>query len=301
MSTALPPAAFTGLVAYPLTPLTHPALPDLDLLGKIVDRAVHHGVDGVAVLASSGSGTSFSAAERRAVILSAVEAAAGRVPVYVAVAASTTDGATRNARQAEQAGADGILLTPFSYIPLVDAEVVALTETVASASDLPLCFYNRPLQSGYDVTAEVLAHLAATTTLTAVKDPAALPDRPGGRVAELRTAGIQVGLSGDVALLSPAEPADAWHSGIAALLPREYVAIRAARVTETAGPEAEASRRWLLDIARTLATLRPVSGLHALAGLLGMPTAPPRGPMLPVPAEGLQALRAVVERRPALP
>jgi 4-hydroxy-tetrahydrodipicolinate synthase len=41
-----------------------------------------------------------------------------------------------------------------------------------------------------------------------------------------------------------------------------------------------------------------VAGLHALATLLGVRTGPPRGPWLPVPPDGVERLREVVERRP---
>lgn len=301
---------FTGLLAYPITPLTPDDAPDLRALARLVAGAVAAGVDGVVVLASSGAGTSFSADERAAVVRAATEAADGAVPVHAAVTAPTTREVVAAARAAEGIGAAGLVLAPFAYLPLADAEVVALFEAVADASALPVCFYNRPLFNGYDLGPDVLAGLAATTTVAAVKDPASLPGRPDGRVDELRRAAdVVVGLSGDVPLLAGAPPADAWHSGLAALAPREYVAARRARVAGDglgdggdgfAGGFGDGgdARLWLLDLARTLAATRPVSGMHALAGLLGIPTAPPRGPSLPAPPADVEALRSVVARRP---
>lgn len=300
---------FRGLVPYPLTPLTPDDVPDLAALARLVRGAGSAGADAVTVLATSGAGVTFDAVERDAVVRAAVEAAAhapgGPLAVHVAVSAPSTRDVVRHARAARAGGADGIVLTPFAYVPLVDDEVVALFRAAADAADLPVCFYNKPLQTGYDLSADVLTRLAQTARVVAVKDPAVLPARPAGRVAELRDAarglGLDVGLSGDVPLLEGAPAADAWHSGLAALAPAEYATVRRERVDGAPTAAGEATRRWLLDVARALAAARPVSGLHALANALGEPTAPPRGPSLPATAEQHAALRALVARRPGGP
>lgn len=219
--------AFRGLLAYPITPLTDDDAPDLDALGRLVRDAAGAGVDGVVVLASSGAGVTFDPDERDAVVRAAVAAGSTgptAVPVHVAVSGASTREVLARSRAARDAGADGLVLAPFSYLPLDEAEVVALFEAVAADVDLPVCFYNRSVQTAYDLTPGALAHLARTTNVVAVKDAASTPARPGGRVAELRAAtdglGVSVGLSGDVPLVRGAEPADAWHTGLAAPAPR---------------------------------------------------------------------------------
>ncbi|MFC8923928.1 dihydrodipicolinate synthase family protein [Cellulosimicrobium sp. NPDC057127] len=298
--------SFRGLLAYPITPLTPDGAPDLGALATLVRSAGAAGVDAVTVLATSGAGVTFAPEERDAVVRAAVEAAAtsptGPMPVNVAVSSVSTEAVVRAARAARGAGAAGLVLAPFSYLPLDDAEVVALFAAVADAVDLPVCFYNKPLQTGYDVSPDVLARLAEATRVTAVKDPASLPARPDGRAEELRAAlhglSVDVGLSGDVALLDGAPAADAWHSGLAALAPEEYVTVRRERSTGARTRGGEQARRWLLDVARELAAARPVSGLHALATSLGTPTAPPRGPSLPATPDVAASMRALVARRP---
>lgn len=111
-----------------------------------------------------------------------------------------------------------------------------------------------------------------------------------------------MGLSGDVALLSGAEPADAWHTGLAALAPVEYVAVRRARVRpggpSGVGQRGEAQRAWLLELAHALTSTRPLAALHVLAGLLGAPTAPPRDALVPPDPAAVMRLEEVVARRP---
>ncbi|MHA7134687.1 dihydrodipicolinate synthase family protein [Oerskovia turbata] len=302
---------FTGLLAYPITPLDAAGPPALDTLSRLVRDAARAEVDGVVVLASSGAGTSFSPEERAAVVAAAVAATGDgaptaelRVPVHVAVAAQSTDQVLRNAVAAQTAGADGLVLAPFAYVPLVDDEVVALFEAVAAETDLPLCFYNRPDQSGYDVTPEVVGHLAGSARLRGLKEPAGRAEA-GARLDAIRAvvgAGpFALGLSGDLALTERAftnlPASDAWHTGVAALVPAEYVAVRRAHLDQRP-LDAVMGRSWLLALVRELALLRPVAGLHALAALLGTPTAAPRGPVLGTPPDRLAGLRAVLARRP---
>lgn len=299
--------SFRGLLAYLITPLTADDVPDLDALAGLVQEAARAGIDGVVVLASSGAGVTFDAAERAAVVRAAVEAGSTAgptsLPVHVAVSAASTREVVAHARAAHDGGAAGLVLAPFSYLPLVEDEVVGVFEAVAKAVDLPVCYYNRSVQTAYDLTPGALARLARTTTVTAVKDPASLPSRPTGRVAALRTAtvglDVSVGLSGDPAFVTGAEAADAWHTGLAGLVPAEYVALRRARVGALDLDPGVAT--WLRDLAEVLAGLRPVSGFHALATLLGVPTAPPRGPSLPVDDAGRRLLAALVARRPTQP
>lgn len=48
------------------------------------------------------------------------------------------------ARDAAEAGADGLLLAPVSYQKLTEEEVYQHFEAVATAGGLPLCIYNNP-------------------------------------------------------------------------------------------------------------------------------------------------------------
>lgn len=126
----------TGLVAYPITPLKADGTPHLDSVEQLAARAVAAGVDGITVLATSGAGVSFEPAERRAVVTAAVSAASGQVPVYAGISAASAHRVLRNAIDAVEAGADGLVLAPFSYLPLTELEVRALFAAVHQAVSL---------------------------------------------------------------------------------------------------------------------------------------------------------------------
>lgn len=293
----MPP--FTGLIAYPITPLTDDGGLDLGALARLVEGCVAAGVAGVAVLASSGAGVTFNRRERQAVAAAAVAAADG-TPVYAAVSAAGTREVLDLARDAEQEGAAGLVLAPFSYLPLSDTEVRALFERLSYATELPLCFYNKPLQTQYDVSPETLAHLAAHTRVVAVKD-SLRRDNMALRMRGVREAvgpDFALGLSSDVHLLGGLDglggpdglpAADAWHTGLAALLPREYVAVWQAAQR---GLPAAGGQMRLLQLAQAVAaTPHGIGALHAVARELGVSTAMPRGPFGAAGAQDVERLR----------
>ncbi|MBB5643370.1 dihydrodipicolinate synthase family protein [Cryobacterium roopkundense] len=294
------PILFRGLIAYPITPLTgSEKLVDHNVLARLVARNAAAGVDGVTVLASSGAGASFDREERRAIVQTAV-AAAGDMPVYVAVSSPSTRDVLAFAQDAAGLGAQGLVVTPFSYLPLDDDEVVALLQALSDETPLPICFYNKPVQTQYDLPPAVLTRLMAETNLVAVKEPATRAGRPASRLAELRAAGgpgLSLGVSGDVQILTDLPPTDAWHTGLAALRPDQYVAVwRAARTNTTDAAEHDAEARTeLLTLAQALAgSARSMGALHALATLCGIDTEPPRAPQLRAMDRDLAALHTAL-------
>jgi len=291
---------FRGLIAYPITPVAGPEKQaDHGVLSRLVAHLASAGVEGITVLASSGSGASFDREERRAIVQTAV-AAAGDVPVYVAVSAPSTRSVLEFAQDAAGLGARGIVVTPFAYLPLDDDEVVALVQALSDETPLPICFYNKPAQTQYDLPAAVLKRLVAETNLVAIKEPATRLGRPASRLAELRAAGgpgLSLGVSGDVQMLTDLPLMDAWHTGLAAIRPADYAAVwQAARGGSTdALTQVAPARAALLTLAQALATRsRGMGSLHALAALCGIATDAPRLPQLPATDGDLAALRAAL-------
>jgi 4-hydroxy-tetrahydrodipicolinate synthase len=267
---------FTGLIAYPITPTTIDGELNLASMAQLVTEAATAGVGGITVLASSGAGVTFDRSERRRVLETAIKAAAGSgVPVYTAITAVSTREVTALAADAERAGAAGVLVAPFGYYPLSDPEVRTLFKAVGDSTSLPICFYNKPAQLQYDVTPDTLLELARGMNLRGVKESTARAD-VAGRVGQIRSVvgpDVAIGLSGDLALLRDLPVADAWHTGLAALMPSEYASVW--RERDATKPEHE----MVSAVAAELSQIpRWVGALHALSALRGVATAAPRGP-----------------------
>ena len=133
---------FTGLSAFPLTPLADDAIDEPAFI-RLIERLAEAKVDSITALGSTGSYAYLSGEERSRVAHLAVEHAGG-TPVFIGVGALRTSHVLANAEKAEQAGASGLLLAPMTYQPLTDDDVFELFRTVTANSSLPVIVYDNP-------------------------------------------------------------------------------------------------------------------------------------------------------------
>ena len=264
-----------------------------------IERLIDEGVHGIVATGTMGEASTLSPEERRTVVSIAVTAAAGRVPVYVGVSATTPGQATSYARDAEDAGADGVMVLPPLLYRGDTQELVEFFSSVAETTQLPMMVYNNPPASGSDMEPEVLAEIARQVpSVRAFKECSG----DARRIAELvdLCPGLDVLVGGDDwALEGLCAGAAGWVSGVAVVLPRQCV-----RLWDlcSAGDLAAARTLYseLLPLARTDMTPKLVQYFKAALdelGLAGGPCRPPRLPLQPAELEGLRA--AVSSAAPA--
>src|SRR3954452_15902557 len=116
---------FTGLSAFPLTPLDAGGAIDAPAFERLVGRLAAAGVDSIGALGSTGNYAYLTREERSRVARLAVDAAAG-TPVMVSVGATRTRHVLELVEDAQAAGAAALLLAPVSYRPLRANEVFDL-------------------------------------------------------------------------------------------------------------------------------------------------------------------------------
>lgn len=280
--------AFTGLSAFPITPVSPEGEVDTASLSRTLDQLIRAGVDSLGVLGSTGSYMYLSADERARTLHAACEVTAGRVPLLAGVGALSTREAVAHARHARKAGASAGLLAMVSYTPLTEDEIVEHTRRVSEDSGLPLCIYDNPGTTRVTISDDLLARLAELPGVIAVKNPAADPADVTRRLSTQRRrlpARISIGFSADWhcagALL---QGADTWYSVLAGTLPGPCVALaKAARqgdVRETTRLQLALEPVWALF--RRASSFRVV---HEMARQLGQTNYPPPAPILPVSEE----------------
>jgi 4-hydroxy-tetrahydrodipicolinate synthase len=273
-------AVFTGLSAFPLTPMTERAI-DEPAFAELVSRLHRAGVDSIGALGSTGSYAYLSRDQRQRVTELAVQAAEG-TPVLIGIGALRTADVLRHAEDAQNAGASAVLLAPVSYQPLTDDEVYRLYADVTAELSVPLCVYDNPGTTRFTFSDELHGRIAALPRIGSVKIPATPPDPHAAheRVQNLRRlipAHVTIGVSGDAAgaggLLAGC---DAWYSVLGGLWPQLCLAItRAAQVSDAA----EACRLsdqlapvWALF--GRYGSLRVVAAIAENMGLVGSPNLP---------------------------
>ena len=298
---------FHGLSAFPITPADEHGRVDTDALSALLQRLQGAGVDSVGLLGSTGTYAYLSRAERRRAVEAAARCLGGRTPIIVGVGALRTDDASNLARDAEAAGANGLLLAPVSYTPLTNDEVFQHFASVARATRLPICIYNNPSTTHFTFSPDLLKRIASITNVVAVKNPAPGPSEVASEINLLRSKlppEFAIGYSADwnspAALLAGA---DAWYSVVGGLLPEPTLKLtRAAQRRDEAEVErinCQFAQLWTLF--KELSSLRV---MYAAANALGLCHAQPPRPILPLSAEGerrvMAALSALEERSDAL-
>ncbi|WP_353179371.1 dihydrodipicolinate synthase family protein [Salinisphaera sp. T5B8] len=228
---------FTGLSAFPLSPLGSDGIDEPAFI-RLMARLVSAEVDSICALGSTGNYAYLHADQRARITRLAVEHA-HNIPVIIGVGALTTDEVLFYVEDAQNAGAEGLLLPPMSYQPLQDAEVFTLYETVAHATDIPLCVYDNPTTTRFEFSDTLHAEIARLPHIGSIKIPG-VPDDPAESVARVKRLKaripnhVTVGVSGDAfAARGLNAGCDAWYSVIGGLFPEPSLAItRAAQAGE---------------------------------------------------------------------
>ena len=280
---------FSGLSAFPLTPLRDDAVDERAFVG-LIDRLRKAGVDSITALGSTGSYPYLDRAERARVARLAVEHAAG-TPVFVGVGDLRTSRILQHIDDAESAGASGLLLAAMSYQRLTDDDVFELFRTATEHTELPVILYDNPGTTHFTFTTELYGRIAALPGVAAVKIPS-VPADPGAareRVASVRGAipvGVAIGVSGDASAANGLNAGcDAWNSVIAGTLPEPALEItraaRAGRPDDAVAASERLAPLWAL-FAEFGGGLRVVAAIAELLGLVGERC-------LPLPIRGLTA------------
>jgi len=272
---------FRGFSAFPISPSDVSGVVDETALSGILEKLAITGVDSVGLLGSTGTYVYLTRAERRRAVEIAVKVLKGSIPLMVGVGALRTDDTIALTRDAENAGADAILLAPVSYIPLTQEEVYQHFLSVSAATTLPVCVYNNPAATHFIFSDDLLARLAHVPNICAVKMPspekADVPaelDRLRPRVPE----DFRIGYSWDRRSADAvAAGGDAWYSGMGGVLPEQTLKLcRAAQARDIAEVERINSVfEPLWDLCTSLGTVRVIYAIANLKGLYpGQPPLP---------------------------
>ncbi|KAB2704527.1 MULTISPECIES: dihydrodipicolinate synthase family protein [Brucella] len=289
---------FKGLSAFPLTPNDTDGKLIEDTLCVFLERIHEAGADSIGLLGSTGGYAFLTREQRLHTINTAVRFIGGRTPIIVGVGALRTDDAQALARDAADAGADGLLLAPVSYTPLTQDEVFQHFKTVAETTDLPLCIYNNPGTTKFIFNDELIARLASVKNISAIKMPLPANGDYEGAMSKLRAEtppSFAIGYSGDWgaadALLAGA---DAWYSVVAGLLPDPALALtRAAQSgNNTEAERINAAFTPLWDLFKTHSSFRV---MYVIADLLGLAKIEPPRPILPLGTEAYGQVEAALE------
>src|SRR5881397_224815 len=137
-------APFGRALCAMITPFTQVGALDLDRAQRLADHLVSRGCDGLVLSGTTGESPTTTDAEKAALVEAVRDAVGGRASVVAGVGTFDTRHTVELAREAEKAGADGVLVvSPYYSRPPQDA-LEEHFRTVADASGLPVVLYDIP-------------------------------------------------------------------------------------------------------------------------------------------------------------
>lgn len=156
-----------------LPAITTPFTPDLDLdlpgLGKLLEWLHAEGMHGLVLTGTTGEWTSLSRDERTTLFRAAGAQMGGKLPLIAGCGSLTALESIHFAQAAQDAGLDGILLTPPPYVRPNADEIFDFYTTVAAECPVPICVYNWPPGTGIDMPLTLLERLAGIDNVVAIK------------------------------------------------------------------------------------------------------------------------------------
>ncbi|MEB3966318.1 4-hydroxy-tetrahydrodipicolinate synthase [Streptomyces kunmingensis] len=153
-----------------VTPFTEGGALDLEAAQKLADRLVTEGCDGLVLSGTTGESSTTTDAEKADLVRAVREAAGGRAAVLTGVGTADTRHTLDLARQARQAGADGLLAAPPYYSRPPQDAVEEHLRALADATDLPVMLYDIPGRTGTRIEPDTMLRLAEHPRIVAVKD-----------------------------------------------------------------------------------------------------------------------------------
>lgn len=153
-------ATFRGSYSVTVTPFTQDRRSiDVDAVKDFMEWQVGSGVPGVIVLGTTGEFLTVSDDERALLIETVVAQVAGRAHVLVGAMNAHTPTAVRHSKQAQELGADGLMILPPYYYTPTDDEIWRYYKAISEAVELPIMLYNNPVTSNVDMSAALVARL----------------------------------------------------------------------------------------------------------------------------------------------
>lgn len=172
---------FTGSGVAIVTPFTKETV-DLPTLGKLLDFQMKNGTDAIIVCGTTGEASTMSYRERMRTIEFCVDHVDGRLPVIAGTGSNSTENALALSRDAERAGADGLLLVTPYYNKASQAGLIRHFQVIADGVDVPLILYDVPSAPASPSRRRRMRSLPSTPTSTASRRRGAISPtfrRPG--------------------------------------------------------------------------------------------------------------------------
>ena len=262
------------------------------VLRRFVEWQIKNGVHGLVPVASTGEFLSLSDEERHRVAEVVVDQADKRVPVLIGTGAENTWDVIRYSREAQDLGADGVLVIPPFYSTPTEDELFQHYKSIGEAISIPIMLYNNPATSNVDMLPPLVARLSEIDNVSYIKEST----MDATRVRDiLRLSDGRMSVFGGImGYESFVNGAVGWTAVGCNLMPREFSDMYRLSVEQRDLAAASDLYDRIKPVIDLVGQDRYVSATKKALALMGLPVGPPRPPRLPASDDTLAWTERVV-------
>lgn len=164
-------AIFKGAGVAIVTPMFEDGSVNYDKLKEILEEQIASETDAIIICGTTGESATMSEKEHSEVIKFAVDTVAKRIPVIAGTGSNCTQTAIELSKQAEEDGADALLLVTPYYNKATQNGLIAHYKAIAESVSLPIILYNVPSRTGCNILPETAAYLGKNVeNIVAIKE-----------------------------------------------------------------------------------------------------------------------------------
>jgi len=155
-------AIFKGAGVAIVTPMKDNLEVNYEKLEELIDFQIKNGTDCIVIAGTTGESSTLTMEEHAKVIKEAIHFTAHRVPVVAGTGSNCTATAIQLSKEAEEYGADGLLIVTPYYNKATQAGLVKHYGMIADEVKTPIIMYNVPSRTGCNLMPETVAELVKT-------------------------------------------------------------------------------------------------------------------------------------------
>jgi len=162
---------FKGVFTAIITPFKRDESVDYDALGKLIEFQINNGVAGIVPCGTTGESPTLNHAEHKKVIEFVIKKVNKRCFVIAGTGSNCTKEAVELSRDAQRAGADGLLLVNPYYNKPTQEGLFLHFKKIADSVKIPVIVYNIKGRTGVNVeTPTLMRIISACPNVIAVKE-----------------------------------------------------------------------------------------------------------------------------------
>ncbi len=160
---------FTGVCTAMVTPFLDGKV-NYPMMEMLLRRQLDAGIKAVVVAGTTGEASTLSDSEKLELFHRAKQYVGNECMIIAGTGSNNTAHAAALSRDAEEAGADALLIVSPYYNKATADGLVAHYMTIAHAVSIPIVLYNVPSRTGLDMPVSVYKRLSAIPNIAGVKE-----------------------------------------------------------------------------------------------------------------------------------